>query len=281
MKYNIRQALDLYMNSSIFQLNFSIFSRGYFMQKSAITRTYELFCMLFTAAAVIFIFAYSFIPSNPDYGRHASTSSNVGRDHRMMFAIWGILIGAALVINIVYALKKFNITSKFPKIMCFMGLVGVIGFISIVNDKMQKYHLVITKENYVGDYADSSVPQVLNSQFDIMNTFMTKKMFHTLFAIVFGLCIAFAILFVFITLARRNKVYKVLVYGFAGYMLIVAAALAFSLSGLVEAVAIDVALLLMFAVNHTHFFEKHDDIECEDIEEVDITALTKDNSDTH
>lgn len=198
--------------------------------------------------SMIYVFIYSFLPSNPNYGNHASTCSNVGRDHRILFAIWGILVGAALIVNLYLLFKKYNITSKIPRVMCNISFIGIIGFITFENDKFQKYRLIFTKEQYTGKVSDpvqtfvESIPRV--------DYLITKKTLHTTFAIIFGLCIAFAILYCLFCLAKRSSKYKYATVLFFGYMIVTSMVLGIKLSGLTEAIAVDIAFIMLYIINY-------------------------------
>lgn len=198
--------------------------------------------------SVLYVLLYSFIPSNPNYGNHASTCSNVGRDHRILFAIWGVVVCSALIVNILFFLKKYDIKTKFPRVMCWVGAVGMVGFVFFENDKFQKFRLVLTKEQYTGKVTDK-VQKFVGSypRFDIL---FTKKTIHTTFAIIFGLAIAFAILFCLFYLARKSRKFKLATLVFFGYMLLTALFLGIKLSGLVEAVAVDAAFVMIYLINY-------------------------------
>jgi succinate dehydrogenase/fumarate reductase cytochrome b subunit len=211
-------------------------------------RFHEIAGKLLLFFAIIYVFLYSFIPSNPNYGNHASTCSNVGRDHRILFAIWGIVVCAALIVNLYYLLRKYNITSKFPKVMCNLGAVGVLGFICFENDKFQKFRVVLTKEQYTGKVSDPV--QTFVASIPRLDFMFTKKTIHTTFAIIFGVCIAFAILYCLITLARRSKKYKAATMIFFGYMILSAMTLGIKLSGFTEAVIVDIAFIMLYMINY-------------------------------
>lgn len=202
--------------------------------------------------SVLYVLLYSFIPSNPNYGNHASTCSNVGRDHRILFAVWGVVVCSALIVNLLYLLKKYDIKTKFPRIMCWVGAVGMVGFVVFENDKFQKFRLVLTKEQYTGKVTDK-VQTFVGSypRFDIL---FTKKTIHTTFAIIFGLALAFALLFCLFYLARKSRTFKIATLVFFGYMLLTALFLGIKLSGLVEAIAVDAAFIMVYLVNYVDKF---------------------------
>lgn len=226
----------------LFQYNHEI------KQKKYNPKVHEVVGKILIFASIIYVLLYSFLPSNPNYGNHASTCSNVGRDHRILFAIWGILVGTALIVNLYYLFKKYNITSKVPRVMCNISAIGVLGFICFENDKFQKYRLVFSKEQYTGKVSDpvqtfvESIPK-----FDFL---FTKKTIHTTFAIIFGLCIAFAILYCLFTLAKRSNKYKYATILFFGYMIVTSMVLGIKLSGLTEAIAVDIAFLMLYMINY-------------------------------
>ena len=213
----------------------------------------EISCKSALIFSSIYLLLYSFLPINPNYGNHASTASNVGRDHRVLFAVWGLCIGLTVFINILYALKKYGCKSKFPKCCIYTGMLGIIGAIMIPNDKYQKFIIHIDRANYKKVTDDI---QALVDSREVREIILTKKTFHTAFSIMFGVGFALAILFLLLSKSKGNSIFMFAGIGFIVYMLLSAAILGIWLSGLAEAIIIVIAFGYIYMVNFSKLFSK-------------------------
>lgn len=204
-------------------------------------------------AAAVYVFAYSFIPYNPEYGTHASTFSNVGRDHRLLFAVWGFLVCLALLVNIDYLVRKYAVKTKFPNIMGIVGSIGALGFVVFKNEKHAKFRLSVDSETYSGDYFGG--PEKFESKKEIFDMVFSLKTLHTIAVVIFGLCFAFSLLYCLICLASRSKKFVHVTVGFGVFMILASVAFAFKLSGLSEAIAVDLVFILFFCMNYINRLE--------------------------
>ncbi|MDD6275892.1 MAG: hypothetical protein PUB20_03610 [Clostridia bacterium] len=216
-------------------------------------KKHKLLGILSLAAAAVYVFAYSFIPFNPEYGNHASTFSNVGRDHRILFAVWGFLVCMALLVNIDYLVRKYSVKTKFPNIMGIIGSVGALGFVVFKNEKHQKFRVSFDSEIYSGDYFGG--PENFESSDGIFSFIFSLKTLHTISVVIFGLCFAFSLLYCLISLAARSKKFVALTVGFGVFMILAAVTFAFKLSGLSEAIAVDLVFILFFCMNYITAFD--------------------------
>lgn len=216
-------------------------------------KAHEIFGKISLIAAAVFVFAYSFIPYNPEYGNHASTFSNVGRDHRILFAVWGFLVCLALLVNLDYLVRKYGIKTKFPNIMGILGSVGALGFVVFKNEKHDKFRVTFDSELYSGDYFGG--PENLESKENIFNFVFSLKTLHTVFVVIFGLCFAFSLLYCLITLASRSKKFVLVCVGFGIFMIAASVTFAVKLSGLSEAIAVDLVFILFYCMNYVKRLE--------------------------
>lgn len=209
-------------------------------------------------AATVYIWLYDrLLEPNPLYGGRADTASNVGRDHWGAFIVWGLLLAGSVVLNLNYSLEKFEIKNKkFPRTLSIISLIAMLGVVLCKNEKLKRFTLVLNFETYTAptyttDYAD----QTLATSKNILDIFWSKKSIHSAFSVIFGLCIAIAIVYLLISKAKTNKKFKYLTIAFFVFACVAAFYLKVKLGGTAEITVITCALIPMLIVNHTNIMD--------------------------
>lgn len=213
-------------------------------------------------AANIYIWLYDrLLEPNPLYGERADTASNVGRDHWGAFIVWGLLLTGAVVLNLNYSLEKFEIKNKkLPRTLSIVSLLAMLGVVLCKNEKLKRFTLVLnfetyTAPKYTSDYAD----QTLATSKNLIDVFWSKKSMHSAFSVIFGLCIAIAIIYLLVNKAKTNKKFMRLTVAFFIFACVAAVYLKIRLGGTAEIVVITCALIPMMIVNHTNIMSTTDE----------------------
>lgn len=220
---------------------------------------------------IIYIWLYDrLLQPNPLYGDRASTASNVGRDHWMEFIFWGMLIATSIVLNLNYSLEKFNVERKFPRALSIIGLFAMFGVVMCKNEKLKRFTFVFNYETYTAPSYTSDYPdQTLESQTRLINFFLSKKSLHSAFAVLFGLCIATAVIYFLVYKARENKKFFNLTIVFFIWICIAAIYLKLFLSGTAEIVVLTFTMIPMLIVNHTKIMDLPEErVECVEEEKI-------------
>lgn len=204
-------------------------------------------------AAVAYIWFYDlYFEPNPAYGNRCSTASNVGRDHWTAFIIWGMILSLALIINVFYSTKKFNVPYKTPKVFALLSLIGSLGFVICKNEKFKRFVVNVSFDQYTGTQKSSYDQQTLVSSEPLLSFFWSKKSIHSASSIVFGVCLVAAILFIFIYKAKTSKKFRMLIVAFLIYVAATAVLLYKFLGGTAEVIAITFAIIPILIINHTN-----------------------------
>lgn len=215
-------------------------------------RAFKSVALLSAISALVYIWFYNFyFEPNPLYGDRASTASNVGRDHWVAFIVWGLLLEAAFLINLLYSLKKFNVPSKVPRVFGFISLFGAIGFVLCKNEKLNRFTFTLGYEQYDGTPKMSYDEQILVSSKDLFSIFWSKKSMHSAFSVIFGVCIAIGVMYLLIYKSRRSKKFRRLALCFVMYIAVAACVLKNFLGGPAEMFAITTVLIPMMIINTT------------------------------
>ena len=203
-------------------------------------------------AALVYIWFYNFffLP-NPAYGDRASTASNVGRDHWAAFILWGLLLECALALNLLFAADKFGVRKKLLRVLCAVSTLGCFGFVLCKNEKFKRFTVSVSFDQYTGAQKSNYSEQTLVSSKPLFSFFWSKKSMHSAFSIVFGVCLALAILYFLAQMSRTNRKFRHLSFVFLGYVVIAAICLKRFLGGTAELVAITAVMIPMLIINHT------------------------------
>lgn len=227
--------------------------------------------LIFGIITIAYMWLYDrLLEPNPLYGDRASTASNVGRDHWIAFIFWGMLIATSIVLNLNYSLDKFNVEYKFPKALSIVGLFAMFGVVMCKNEKLKRFTLTLNYEtytapSYTSDYAD----QTLDTQTNLINFFLSKKSLHSAFAVLFGICIATAVIYFLVYKARTNRKFFKLTIAFFLWICVAAVYLKIRLSGTAEIVVLTCTMIPMLIVNHTRMMELPEErVECIEKEEI-------------
>ncbi|MCR5150224.1 MAG: hypothetical protein K6B52_03245 [Clostridiales bacterium] len=209
-------------------------------------------------AAVFYIWFYDrfFIP-NPIYGDRASTASNVGRDHWAAFIVWGLLLEAALALNVLYSADKFGVKKKFVRLMCLFSTLGCLGFVICKNEKFKRFTFTLSLDQYKGEIKSDYSEHIFVSSRPLLNFFWSKKSMHSAFSVIFGVCLVVAVLYILISKCKDSKKFRILTVVFFLYAASAAIALKQFLGGTVEVIAITAFLIPVMIVNNTSFMEEN------------------------
>lgn len=193
---------------------------------------------------------------NPLYGDRASTASNVGRDHWGAFILWGVAIAGALILNTFFALRKFDVKSRFPRLTAGLSSLAMLGVVLCKNEKLKRLTFTLNFETYTApsftsDYAD----QTLATQKNLIHYFLSMKSLHSAFAVLFGALIAASLISMMILKIRENNRFKWLLYGFFGWICFCAFYLKIFLGGRSELVVISLTLIGMLILFHTNILQ--------------------------
>lgn len=227
--------------------------------------------LIFGIVTIAYMWLYDrLLEPNPLYGNRASTASNVGRDHWIAFIFWGMLIAASIVLNLNYSLEKFNVEHKLPKALSIIALFAMFGVVMCKNEKLKRFTLTLNYEtytapSYTSDYAD----QTLDTQTSLINFFLSKKSLHSAFAVLFGICIATAVIYFLVYKARSNRKFFNLTIAFFLWICFAAIYLKVRLGGTAEIVVLSLTMIPMLIVNHTKIMELPEEhVECIEKEEI-------------
>jgi hypothetical protein len=231
----------------------------------------KYFSLISGIITIVYIWLYDrMLEPNPLYGDHASTASNVGRDHWIEFIFWGMLIAGSIVLNLNYSLEKFQINRKMPRVLSILGLFAMFGVVMCKNEKLKRFTLTLNFETYTApsftsDYSD----QTLDTQTNLINFFLSKKSLHSAFAVVFGILIATAVIYILVYKAKTNRKFFNLTIAFFLWCCIAAILLKIRLVGTTETVILSCTMISMLIVNHTNIMNMDEEIvECIEKEEV-------------
>ncbi len=227
--------------------------------------------LIFGIVTIAYMWLYDrLLEPNPLYGNRASTASNVGRDHWIAFIFWGMLIATSVVLNLNYSLEKFNVEHKFPKALSIIALFAMFGVVMCKNEKLKRFTLILNYEtytapSYTSDYAD----QTLDTQTNLINFFLSKKSLHSAFAVLFGICIATAVIYFLVYKARSNRKFFNLTIAFFLWICFAAIYLKVRLGGTAEIVVLTLTMIPMLIVNHTKIMDLPEEhVECIEKEEI-------------
>lgn len=230
--------------------------------------------LIYGIVTIIYMWLYDrLLEPNPLYGARATTASNVGRDHWIAFIVWGLLIAGSAVLNLNYSLEKFEIKNKkLPRILSVISLFAMFGVVMCKNEKLKRFTLILNFETYTApSYTSEYDKQTLATQQNLINVFLSKKSLHSAFSVVFGVCIAVAILYVLFTKAKTNRKFRNLTIAFFLFACVAAVYLKVRLGGTAEIVVLTCALIPMLIVNHTDIMAVPDEnVECIETHEVKI-----------
>ena len=216
---------------------------------------------------LIYIWLYDrLLEPNPLYGARASNASNVGRDHWIAFIIWGMLIAGSIVLNLNYSLEKFNVDRKFPRAVSIVALFAMFAVVMCKNEKLKRFTLILNYEtytapSYTSDYAD----QTLATQTNLINFFLSKKSLHSAFSVLFGICIALAVVYFLVYKAKTSRKFFNLTIAFFVWICFAAIYLKVRLGGTAEIVVLTLTMIPMLIVNHTGIMNEQDNtVKCVD-----------------
>lgn len=211
------------------------------------------------ALAYIWFYDRFFIP-NPLYGDRASTASNVGRDHWAAFIVWGLILEFAFMLNVLYACDKFGVRKTFVKIASCLSLFGCLGFVICKNEKFKRFNVTITLDQYTGNVKDDYDRHTFVSSRELLTFFWSKKSIHSMFSVIFGVCMAIAIVYILLMKCGKSKKFRRLTAVFLLYVVVAAVCLKQLLGGTAEIIAITAILIPILIVNHTNIMlEEPDD----------------------
>lgn len=213
--------------------------------------------LAYSILALAYLWFYDrFFEPNPLYGDRASTASNVGRDHWGAFILWGVAIAGALVLNIFYAMNKFNIKSRYTKLASLLSLPAMAGVVLCKNEKLKRFTFTLNFETYTApSFTSEYEDQVLETQKTLIHYFLSKKSLHSAFAVVFGLLIASAFVSLILHKARENYRFRWFMNVLFAWCCVCAFYLKICLGGTAELVVITLTLILMLVVFHTNILE--------------------------
>lgn len=204
-------------------------------------------------ATLIYIWFYDiYFEPNPAYGDRASTASNVGRDHWAAFIVWGLLLEAAFMLNVLYASERFGTKKTFIRICSAVSALGCIGFVICKNEKFKRFTVNVTFDQYTGNVKDPYDEQIFVSSKPLYSFFWSKKSMHSAFSVIFGVFMVLAIVYFLLSMSRKNKKFFRLSILFALYVVVAAFCLKRFLGGTAEIIAITVVLIPVLIVNHTN-----------------------------
>lgn len=207
------------------------------------------------ALAYLWVYDRVFAP-NPLYGERASTASNVGRDHWLAFIFWGMAIGGAMVLNIFYAMNKFNVHSRFSKYASLASLAAMAGVVFCKNEKMKRFTFRITFEEYTApNLWDDYTEQTMQSQKVLVDYFLSKKSLHSAFAVLFGALIAAALISLFLHKVRTNDRFRYMMYVMFAWVCVCAFYLKLCLGGTAELVVISLTLIGLLIAFHSNILQ--------------------------
>ena len=227
--------------------------------------------LIFGIITIAYMWLYDrLLEPNPLYGNRASTASNVGRDHWIAFIFWGMLIATSIVLNLNYSLEKFKVEHKFPKALSVTGLFAMFGVVMCKNEKLKRFTLILNYENYTApSYTSDYVDQTLDTQTNLINFFLSKKSLHSAFAVLFGICIATAVVYFLVYKARTNRRFFNLTIAFFLWICFAAVYLKVRLGGTAEIVVLTLTMIPMLIVNHTNIMlPKEENVHCVEREEI-------------
>lgn len=230
--------------------------------------------LIYGIITIIYMWLYDqLLEPNPLYGGRADTASNVGRDHWAAFIVWGILIAGSVVLNLNYSLEKFEVKNKkLPRVLSIVSLFAMLGVIMCKNEKLKRFTLILnfetyTAPSYTSDYAD----QTLETQKNLINVFLSKKSLHSAFSVVFGLCIAIAVIYFLFSKAKTNRKFRSLTIAFFLFACAAAVYLKVRLGGTAEIVVLTCTMIPMLIVNHTNIMlDPQENVECIEAQEIKI-----------
>lgn len=227
--------------------------------------------LIFGIITIAYIWLYDrLLEPNPLYGDRASTASNVGRDHWIAFIFWGMLIATSVVLNLNYSLEKFHVEHKFPKALSIIGLFAMFGVVMCKNEKLKRFTLILNYETYTApSYTSDYVDQTLDTQTNLINFFLSKKSLHSAFAVLFGICIAMAVIYFLVYKAKTNRKFFNLTIAFFLWICFAAIYLKVRLGGTAEIVVLTLTMIPMLIVNHTNIMiPKEENVQCIEREEI-------------
>ena len=227
--------------------------------------------LIFGIITIAYIWLYDrLLEPNPLYGDRASTASNVGRDHWIAFIFWGMLIATSVVLNLNYSLEKFHVEHKFPKALSIIGLFAMFGVVMCKNEKLKRFTLILNYETYTApSYTSDYVDQTLDTQTNLINFFLSKKSLHSAFAVLFGICIATAVIYFLVYKAKTNRKFFNLTIAFFLWICFAAIYLKVRLGGTAEIVVLTLTMIPMLIVNHTNIMiPKEENVQCIEREEI-------------
>lgn len=220
------------------------------------TKAYKILksaSLLVGIAALTYLFFYDFyFEPNPEYGNRASTASNVGRDHWAAFILWGVLLELAFLLNFFFAMKKFNVNNKLPKVFALLSIVGMAGFLLCKNEKFKRFSWTVSFNEYTGPQRSAYEDHTLVSSEELFSGFISKKSLHSAFSVIFGVCLAIAIMSFLIIKSRENSKFVAVIVVFVVYIIIAAFILKKYLSGTSELIAITGAMVPALVANHSN-----------------------------
>lgn len=217
----------------------------------------KIISLVYGFAGIAYLWFYDlYFKPNPLYGNRADTASNVGRDHWGAFIFWGIAIAGALVLNTFYAMHKFGVKNKFPKVTAALSLLGMTGVVLCKNEKLKRLSFTLNFETYTAPTYTSDYPeQTLATQKTLINSFLSMKSLHSAFSVTFGVLIAISIVTMAILLMKKNPKFKWFLIGFFVWICFCALYLKLFLGGRAELVVITLSILGMLGLFHSHLLE--------------------------
>lgn len=217
--------------------------------------------LIYSVLALAYLWFYDrFFEPNPLYGDRASTASNVGRDHWGAFILWGVAIAGALVLNIFYAMNKFNVKSRYTKFASLLSLGAMVGVVLCKNEKLKRFTLTLNYETYTApSYTSEYEDQILETQKTLIHYFLSKKSLHSAFAVLFGLLIASALLSLIVHKARENYRFRWFMYVLFAWCCVCMFYLKVCLGGTAELVVITLTLAGMLVAFHSNILMPKDE----------------------
>ena len=109
----------------------------------------------------------------------------------------------------------------------------------------------------------------MDTQTNLINFFLSKKSLHSAFAVLFGICIATAVIYLLVYKARTNKKFFNLTIVFFLWICFAAIYLKVRLGGTAEIVVLTLTMIPMLIVNHSNIMETPEEhVECIETEEI-------------
>lgn len=217
------------------------------------SNAFQRIAAVIAVAALAYMWYYNFaFEPNPEYGGRASTASNVGRDHWAAFIMWGVMLGSALISNILCALKKFNVTQKLPRVFTWLSVPGLAGFLLCKNEKFFRIVWTFSLDQYAGEVSSDYPEHTFVSSTPLFTGFISKKSLHSAFSVIFGVCLAVAIMYFLVVKSRESRKFRIFSALFAGYIALSAFLLRLFLSGTAELAVITGAIIILLIINNTN-----------------------------